>query len=388
MLTFVFAAMGLQLAVLVLLWLLGHTHVLGGRGSESRPADMPKAALIVPMTGNAPGMRECLRSLLDQDYGNFEAWFVTADDKDPAAELARELCAQYPRARWIESGYATRSSQKNHAILAALGRVSADVAVFAFCDSSHKADRRFLGNLIAPIARGEADLAGGFHKVVPLDGAVGTIGMLVTCLALHLMQPIRLITQPWGGAMAISRKAFLEHDIETLWSTNIVDDFSLGPYLHTQKPKVVTYPVASACLSTPIRGRSVAAWDAWLTRQLLYLKFCIPPGWIGATLAVFVLSAPPILAACLLGGWALGLASGCAALGAGAYLAGFLGLGLVFRRLSPRPVPVLAWLRGYYVTFCMLAWCFGRTFFTNTMRWRGIAYKVAWGGKVREVIRD
>jgi len=94
------------------------------------------------------------------------------------------------------------------------------------------------------------------------------------------------------------------------------------------------------------------------------------------------------LAAVYLCGFASGLASGCAALGAGLYLAAFLGSGLVFRELSPRPVPVLPWLRGYYATFCMLGWCFGRTFFTNTMRWRGIAYKVAWGGKVREVIRE
>ena len=50
-------------------------------------------------------------------------------------------------------------------------------------------------------------------------------------------------------------------------------------------------------------------------------------------------------------------------------------------------MPALAWLRGYAATFFMLAWCFGRTFTTNTMSWRGIDYKVGWGGVVRQVIR-
>ena len=72
MLTFVFAVMALQLAVLCLLYLLGHRHVLGGRGREPRPARTPKIALIIPMTGDSPVLRECLPSLLDQDYPDYE----------------------------------------------------------------------------------------------------------------------------------------------------------------------------------------------------------------------------------------------------------------------------------------------------------------------------
>jgi len=382
------ATMAAQLVVMAVLFALGRKHVLGGTGFEDRPSVMPKTALIIPVTGDAPSVRESLPTLLDQDYANVEIWFAASDEADPAVAVVRKLQAADPRVRLVLSGFATTCSQKNHAILAALDHVSDDVEIFAFCDSSHRANRNFLGDLVAPIARGDADLSGGFHKVVPLDGKTGTIGMLITCMSLHLMQPIKLITQPWGGAMAMSRAAFESHRIRDLWETNIVDDFSLGPYLHTQKPKVVTWPVASACLETPIRGRSVAAWDDWLTRQLLYLKFCIPPGWIGATLAVWILAASPVLGLGALAGWAFGPVSSRMALFAAAYLVGFAGLGLAFRTLSPRQVPVPAWLRGYFATFLMLGWCFGRTFFTSTMRWRGIAYKVGWGGKVKEVIRS
>lgn len=381
---FAFAVMIAQLAVLTALYLLGHRHVRGGRGPEPMPEVCPRLAVIVPVTGDHPGMREAIASLLNQDYPDFTAVFVTATADDPAVDLVAGVVGDDPRALRVVAGPASLCGQKNHNILAGI-RAASTAELFVFCDSSHVADRHFLTNLAAPIIRGDAPMTSGFHKIVPGDGRTGTIGMATTCMALHLLQPIRAITQPWGGAMAISRGAFERFDLRRLWGRNIVDDFSMGPYLH--RFGVAAWPVAAACLETPMAGMTLSRWDDWLTRQLLYLKFCIPPGWLVSILAVLVLSAPPVLALGVLLAWIFGLAGAGAALGAVAYLLAFLGLGLVYRGLCPRPIGRLAWLRGYVTTFGMLAWCFGRTFTTNTMSWRGIAYKVGWGGVVRSVMR-
>ncbi|WP_300162075.1 glycosyltransferase [Solidesulfovibrio sp.] len=385
MLYFVFAVMAVQLAVLTALYLLGRRHVRGGDGPEPMPQACPRLAVIVPVTGDHPGMREAVASLLDQDYPDFVAVFVTAAADDPAADLVRGVAGGDDRALLVVAGPAERCGQKNHNILAGM-RAASTAEVFVYCDSSHVADRRFLTNLAAPVARGDAPMTSGFHRIVPGDAATGTIGMAITCMALHLLQPIRAITQPWGGAMAISRAAFDRFGLKELWGKNIVDDFSMGPHLH--RFGVAAWPVAAACLDTPMAGMTLSRWDDWLTRQLLYLKFCIPPGWLVSIAAVFVLSAPPVLALGALAAWLLGLAGGGAALGAVAYLLLFAGLGLFYRGLCPGRVGVLAWLRGYVATFAMLAWCFGRTFATNTMTWRGIAYKVGWGGVVKAVIRQ
>ena len=384
MLFFAFAVMAAQLAVLTALYLLGRRHVRGGAGPEPMPEACPRLGVIVPVTGDHPGMREAVASLLDQDYPDFVAVFVTAAADDPAVALVQGVAGDDPRALLVTAGPAARCGQKNHNILAGM-RAAATAEVFVYCDSSHVADRHFLTNLAAPVIRGDAPMTSGFHKIVPGDAATGTIGMAVTCMALHLLQPIRAITQPWGGAMAISRQAFERFGLRKLWGANIVDDFSMGPHLH--RFGVAAWPVAAACLETPMAGMTLARWDDWLTRQLLYLKFCIPPGWVVSIVAVFLLSAPPLLALCVLVAWAFGAAGGAAAVGALGYLAAFFGLGLCYRGLCPRRVGVFAWLRGYAATFAMLAWCFGRTFATNTMSWRGIAYKVGWGGVVREVIR-
>ncbi|HCR12505.1 MAG TPA: glycosyltransferase [Solidesulfovibrio sp.] len=384
MLLFAFAVMAAQLAVLTALYLLGRRHVRGGAGPEPMPEARPRLGVIVPVTGDHPGMREAVASLLDQDYPDFVAVFVTATEDDPAAALVRGVAGDDPRVLRVTAGPAARCGQKNHNILAGM-RAASTAEVFVYCDSSHVADRHFLTNLAAPVIRGDAPMTSGFHKIVPGDAATGTIGMAVTCMALHLLQPIRAITQPWGGAMAISRQAFERFGLRELWGSNIVDDFSMGPHLH--RFGVAAWPVAAACLETPMAGMTLARWDDWLTRQLLYLKFCIPPGWLVSIVAVFLLSAPPLLALAVLVAWAFCAAGGAVAVAALAYLAAFCGLGLCYRGLCPRKVGVFAWLRGYAATFAMLAWCFGRTFATNTMSWRGIAYKVGWGGVVREVLR-
>jgi hypothetical protein len=377
--------MAVQLAVLAALFLLGRKHVRGGNGPEPMPEACPRAAVIVPVTGDTPGMRQAVASLIDQDYPDFLAVFVVADAADPAAALVDGVAGADPRVLVVAAGPAERCGQKNHNILAGI-RAAQTAEVFVFCDSTHVADRHFVTNLVSPIARGDAPMTSGFHKVVPGDGATATIGMTVTCMALHLLQPIRAITQPWGGAMAISRPAFDRFGLAKLWGQNIVDDFSMGPHLH--RFGVAAWPVAPACLQTPLTGVTMARWDDWLTRQLLYLKFCIPPGWLVSIVAVLLLAAPPVVAGLMLAAWIAGFGCGLTALLSGLYLAAFAGLGLCFRSLSPRPVGVLPWLRGYAMTFCMLAWCFGRTFTTNTMCWRAIRYKVGWGGVVTRVIRD
>ena len=382
---FMVAVMAVQVAVLIALYVLGHRHVRGGDGPEATPGTFPRAAVIMPLTGDTPIMRRAVASLLDQDYPDRAYFFVTGDANDPAAALVGEIAGDAPDVNLILAGPATTCGQKNHNILAGI-RAAATADVYVFCDSTHLANGRFVANLVAPIARGDASMTSGFHRIVPEDARTGTIGMLTTCLALHLLQPIRAITQPWGGAMAISRTAFERFGLYALWSRNIVDDFSMGPHLH--RWGLPAWPVAAACLDTPLSGMTLARWDDWLTRQLLYLKFCIPPGWLVSIVAVFVLAAPPVMAVLALAGAAIGVVTGQTASAAALYLAVFTGLGLLYRGLSPRPVPVLAWLRGFAATFGLLAWCFGRTFTTNTMRWRGIAYKVGWGGVVKQVIRQ
>jgi cellulose synthase/poly-beta-1,6-N-acetylglucosamine synthase-like glycosyltransferase len=385
--TFLVCAMLVQLLGLAALARAGRDHVRGIPGP--RPERFPRAALIVPVTGAAPGVREAIGSLVRQDYPGLVVVFATATDDDPAVPLVEELIREAPgRVFRVTAGLATRCGQKNHNLLAGVAftqGLTRQPDLYLFGDSTHLARPDFAAVLAAPLIRGEAVLASGFHRVTPLDAAPGTVGMLVTCLGLHMMQSIRAVTQPWGGAMAVTRQAFETYRVAELWAENIVDDCSMAAMLRGKG--VVCHPVAGAVLDTPLAGVGLSRWSDWLTRQLLYLKFCMPGTWIPAVPAALALALTPVAAVGLLLGGLLDLASPAAAVFSAAFLAGLALLGLFFRSLSPRPVPPGAFLTGFAAVFPMIGWCMARTLFTRTMVWRDIAYEVAFSGRVRRVIR-
>ncbi len=386
--------MALELLVIGGLWLWGAPHVrrslppgAAGRtpvAGGDTPA--PPVAVIVPVTGDAPETRRCLESLLTNTYANFEAILVTRDEQDPAAAVIEELTAQYPHARHVVSGPARRCGQKNHNLLAGVAAVGPDSEILVFCDATHLAPPTFIGNLTRPLRAGAAVLTTGFHRIIPRDTAVGTLGMLMTVLCLHLLHGNRFIVQPWGGATAIRRRVFEEQGVARVWEENVVDDVSMA--MHLQKVGIRVRAVGDAILETPLAGQSVGGWSTWLVRQLLYLKFCAPGLWLGAAVIPVILLAPLLWAG---GAWLGGLlgwvATGTALTGL-VFVMVVTALGALYRTLAPFGIPWSRWLLAYYALLVILPWSYARTWFTNTLAWRGISYRVGWGGKVQEVIMN
>lgn len=385
----VLTAMAVLAAGLWALALAGANHVRGLPAPGPRPGPLPPAALIVPVTGDAPGVREALASLARQDYPGLVTVFCTATDDDPAVPLAEELIREAPgRVFRVTAGPAVTCGQKNKNLLAGVDFVQGlgrKPDILIFCDSTHLARPDFAAVLAAPLARGEAVLASGFHRVVPLDSAPGTVAMLVICMVLHMMQSIRAVTQPWGGAMAITREAYEAFDVARLWAVSVVDDCSMAAML--RKKGVVCLPVPGAALDTPLGGVGFSRLGGWLTRQLLYLKFCMPGTWLPAVPVALALAALPFAAAVLALGGFLGLAGGLAGLVAAAVLAALAGLGFFLRALAAGPVPAGAFCIGYAAAFPVIGWCMCRTLFTMTMVWRDISYVVDFSGRVRRIIR-
>ena len=379
-----------ELLALLALYLQGRSHVLSSLRhpyAGPRPLDRePATAMIVPITGDTPAVRAGLASLLNQDYPNLRYVLVTRDESDPAAALVRSLIAGRADAAHVLSGPALACGQKNHSLLAGLASLSEKPDIYVFCDSTHVARPDLVRLLVDPIASGKAPMSGGYHRVVPLDGKIPTLGMLNVAMVLHCLQSIKAITQPWGGAMAVSRQAFEEHGVADVWATNIVDDYSLGPLL--AKRRIRIWVVSDACLETPLKDVPASLWEDWFTRQLLYLKFCTPEIWVGALSAVWLFAAPPLLAALGVLGALAGQADSWWVWAALWYLAAFALVGLVFRSLVPRPVKLWDWTRCFMVSPFMTVWCYLRTWTTSTMRWRGIAYKVTWGGRVVEILKQ
>ena len=383
------------LELLVLMVLLAHSrHHLrrsfpgaapGGPSPASGPwPAYPRVALIVPLTGNTPEMRAALTSLLTQPYPNYETVLVTRDLEDPATSLVQSLLSRHPQSRHIVSGPASGCSQKNHNILAGLGVLDDSVEILVFCDSTHDAPPNFLQELIHPLATGAAVLTTGFHRIIPGDARVATLGMLQTVLTIHLLHSLPSVILPWGGATAILRSVFRESGVEGVWGSSMLDDLPLGRRLLRFGIRVV--PVAAATMSTKLTGQTLDGWSTWLTRQILYAKYCLPLSWLAASLAVIGLAGPILLAGLAVLGGLVGLTAPPLALASLGFLLVFTAIGAWCRTLVPQKAPLGPWLLAFYANIFMAAWCYLKTWRTNTLSWRGISYRVTWGGRVREII--
>ena len=146
---------------------------------------------------------------------------------------------------------------------------------------------------MSPIALGRAEFTTGYHEVVPQDDRPFTLVYTMCVLFMRLMQALASLTEPWGGAMAVRRRTFDEAGIAGFWSTNVVDDCSLTTFLKEKGVRVKLCP--GALLRTRAADHKYSVWRAWIDRQILFLKFCVPAQWVLLGIFSFIVFLAPFM---------------------------------------------------------------------------------------------
>ncbi len=349
------------------------------------PERPPRAGMIVPAAGARPDMEPALRSLLTQDYPDYEVVFVTAEENDPAVPLLRRLTEEDPRARHVVAGRAGRCGQKNHNTLHGLAALGPEVEIFAFCDSTHIARPDFLRMLLRPLLAGEAAFSTGYHTVEAQDAQPVTLAYQMTVVFMRLLQAVSAFTQPWGGAMAMTRAAFERYGVEKLWASNVVDDCSLAGLLMASRGQVRLCPEALLC--TRAARHSRAQWQSWFERQLLFLKFCTPAMWHALGLGLFVLFAPTLASLCLVPACLFGAGPAILALPALGHLVFFFFFALKLRDFTEKPAPALPWLNAFVLNLGMLGRVYAGCVRKRILVWHDTKYVVGRGGRVESLTR-
>lgn len=376
------------------IWFLGKAgDRLAARGRAEReqarflpPDGWPACAVIVPVAGLHADTEAALRSLAEQNYPAFRLYLVTASLDDPASGLISLLQRQYDCVEHVVAGHAEARGQKNHNLLAGIGRAGASVAIYVFCDSTHIAHEDFLRCLIGPIARHEAAFTTGYHIVEPRDQRIVTLAYAQSVLFMHFMQSMPALTQPWGGAMAMSRNAFERYHVAALWDSNVVDDCSLGALLAREGANVRL--CAGATLRTFAADHAMPIWRAWLARQILFLKFCMRGEWLSLGFVCALLLLPLIWGffACLLG--VLGRGGGTAPFLA---LCWFCVIGWTigsWRRFLQSSPAISRWIAAFFCACLVFPIVWLGTLGTRSLLWNNILYRVGKGGRVEGMERQ
>lgn len=373
----------LQCALLFTLLLRGGRLLV--KPGDGRPAPpplsekFPVAGMIVPAAGVRPGMEAALRSLLSQDYPRYAVVFVTAEEDDPAADLARMLCGEFTHARHAAAGRASVCGQKNHNLLRGIAELGDETEIYVFCDSTHTAQPDFLRKLIRPLAAGESSFSTGYHTVDAADARPLTLAYQMTVIFMRLLQAVSAFTQPWGGAMAITRTAFARYEVAELWANTVVDDCSLAGLLMTERVHVRLCP--EALLRTPAARHSRTQWKNWFERQVLFLKFCTPSMWRLMGLGIFLLAAPTLCTvAVALCSPALGFDPLLLPAAGHMLFLSFVAGGL--RGFTEKKAPFPVWLAAFALNMWMVVRVYAYSVFVRKIRWHDTVYRVGRGGRV------
>ena len=345
----------------------------------------PSVGMIVPMAGTDRRMSAAVRSLLIQNYPKYIPVLVTAENVEPAADLVRRIQKDYPYVRHVVAGPAHNCGQKNHNSLRGVAAVKNEVDVFVFCDSTHMAKPDFLRHLVGPLAAGEAEFSTGYHVVIPNDHRPVTLAYAMCVLLMRLLQAVSSFTQLWGGAMAMTREAFGRYAVEELWACNVVDDCSLSARLQNLRVPVRLCP--GALLHTEASKHERHVWRAWMDRQVLFLKFCMPLQWGLLGFMCIAMAVPPLMGILILLGGLFNVSSALAVLLVVLWVILLAKVLHLWRGLLRHSISFSRWFLSFLDAVVMFVLVYVHSLTAKSIIWHGQRYVVGRCGRVIRVER-
>jgi cellulose synthase/poly-beta-1,6-N-acetylglucosamine synthase-like glycosyltransferase len=242
------------------------------RSLAGPPSDhAPKAAVIAPVKGVDPGFRDNVRSLLGQDYPDYEVIFVTESKSDPAHGQIHSMLQEesFPWAILVDAGRASGCGQKVHNVLAALDHVSDDVEALAFVDMDVRPPTPWLRSLIAPLADADVGATTGYRWYVPASGNFCSLLRSLWNASTATMLGPHKRNFAWGGSMAIRRETLESLKLPELWAGACSDDFVLSRAVKARGLHVQFVP---RCLVPSVGACSLGELLQFTRRQMLLTR--------------------------------------------------------------------------------------------------------------------
>ncbi len=227
---------------------------------------MGRVLLCVPCKGRDLNLEDNLRSLLEQDYDDYEVSFIVESVDDPACAVIRRVMATHSwmTARLVVAGRAAESGQKVHNLLAGTARLSPRIDYLAFADSDARPRPEWLRMLISRLYRPHIGAMTGYRWFVPAGNSPGN--MLLYSLNCNVMSLLGRDSHYliWGGSWAIRREVFDKIGLRLAWKGTICDDLVAGRLLSKAKMHVRFEP---ACVVASPIDHSFTEAISFLRRQ-------------------------------------------------------------------------------------------------------------------------
>jgi hypothetical protein len=244
---------------------------------DCRPSgdhDCPRAAVVLCLRGHDPFLEKCLELLLDQDYPDYRLHIVVDNRQDPAWPVAQSLADRFgPERVHIETldDRHTTCSLKCSSVTQAIERLDASFQVAALVDADTMPHKSWLRELVAPLADERIGAATGNRWYMPAGGSWGAlVRYLWNAAAIVQMYWYEV---PWGGTLAVKRKAINDLDLLGRWRSAFCEDTMLYRQLGQRGLRVKFVP---SLMMVNREDCGLVACGSWISRQLLTMRLYHP----------------------------------------------------------------------------------------------------------------
>ena len=252
------------------------------QSNRSTPSYRPHTALIVPCKGLDSDFDQNILSLYSLDYDNYELFFVTENNQDPAFERLRSLKESRQddslakNVHILTAGQSKTCSQKIHNLLHAYSRLPDTVEVLAFADSDICVRRDWLTQLVWPLRKERIGATSGYRWFVPIDTHLATLALSSINAKVAQMLGNTHFVQAWGGSMAMRRDVFRKIALEQIWTRALSDDYAVTYAVKRHGYKLLFVP---SCLVASHLSTTWRAVFEFCKRQLVITRVSAPGTW-------------------------------------------------------------------------------------------------------------
>jgi len=284
---YIFAAIILLVQLPILIEAYRHFHYTRKKYRPQPSSYHPKAALVCPCKGIDTTFDRNIQSLFQQEYQDYEIFFVVESVDDPAYERLEQIIREHksadgPKAHLSVAGKATSCAQKVHNLRKVCQELAEEFEALVFVDSDACLKPYFLSSLIHPLRRREVGASTGYRWYVPVKFSLSNFVLSAMNASVASSLGPHDWNCTWGGAMAIQRETFLRTGVLEIWQNACTDDLPLTRAVKEAGLKVAFVP---ACFVASYEDMSWGEFFSFARRQFLITRICMPRLWILALIS-------------------------------------------------------------------------------------------------------
>ncbi|MFW9263863.1 glycosyltransferase [Nostoc sp. CALU 546] len=357
---------------------------------------LPKTAVILCLRGADPFLPRCLRSLLNQNYPQYDLKLIVDSHEDPAWKIASETITEQEATNvQISSLRIVRNncSLKCSSLIQAVGELDDSYKVVALVDADTIVHVNWLRELVSPLRDAKVGATTGNRWYVPTGRYWGSLvryaGNVSTVVQMFIFQI------PWGGTLAVKTEVLRQTELLDKWGQALGEDFMMHDILKKQGLQIKFVP---SLLTVNREETDLFNLIDYLKRLILYSRL-YHPRWLAlVSEAVSSILFPTtviilVLESLLQAKWeAAALLLGCY----GVYTVGLLLIMLVLELEIQRVIRSndqataklsVATIIKMLIAIPLTQWVYGlamlSSLWTSTVTWRGVSYRVQGPWNVR-----